>query len=440
MERRTPQVRRTHRIERYTFVVLLILSSSTLSLTSLGRPTVEKLTSYAAGIRASGPVTLRVRLQRAAKQVQLVSENDLRLTPLSGSHRRGRTLRSPVLIRIEHDHYVASGARGRTRTFSTNVPLLISSKSELTFNSVAYPGAIALVRNPDKNTFDVIEHVSIERYLPGVLTRELYPNWSQTTYEAQAIAARSYALNERLRRLSLGSSFDLENTTKDQAYGGSNASDKARLAVQRTQGTTLIYQGAILRAYYSSVCGGRPASARDTWPTGIGFEYNLSAPLQAVPRDCPDSFSPRFRWTVTRTTQTLVQRLQAFGRDNGSSLRLITSLKSIKPIRRNAAQRPATYRLTDQAGKSWRLSAEQLRLALNHNGSSRLGRPDKDSSVFSGDVQIDIDGDAVTILGRGFGHGVGMCQFGAEGLARQGKSVEEILTFYYPGADVVRLY
>lgn len=395
---------------------------------------IASLPSFTPGL------TLRVRLKRDTSQIRVTSDHRVKVGPFDSHRRRTRSILTPLTVRLVKGSFLVRDGRGRSRTFSARSPLRIESTAgDLVLDGVAYPGLFTLTRRDDAESFDVIEHVGIERYLPGVLTAELYPGWSETTYEAQAIAARSYALNERQRRLALGSTFDLESTTRDQVYAGADASRRAVEAVEKTRGVVLTHQGAILRAYYSSTCGGRPASARDTWPTGRGFEFNLASPIQATPRLCPDDKSPRHRWTVHRSARNVVDRLNSFGVEHGLTLGQIRTLRSIKPLRFNAAGRPATYTITDRNGESWRLSAERLRLALNHAGSSGLDPPAKDSRVWSGDLDIRVDGGRVVINGRGFGHGVGLCQFGAEALARQGRSVEQILAFYYPGAKLAKL-
>lgn len=379
--------------------------------------------------------TLRVRLAADVKEVALDAPRGVRAVE-SARRRGGRDLIGPVLIYSVGERVFARDARGRTRSWPVGAAVSFEPIAErLSIEGALYPGAAVIHPKPG-GAFDLVEHVPIEEYLPGVLTRELYPGWSDAAYEAQAIAARSYALHERQRRIALGSYFDIESDTRDQAYGGFEASDLARRAVERTRGVTLTYLGSTLRAYYSSTCGDRPGSARDTWPTGRGFEFNLAGPIQAAPRECACSFSPRHRWSVERDHDELVPRLRAFGADQGLAIRDITSLASIEPERRNTADRPATYRITDRDGKHWRLSAEELRLALNHAGSSGLDRPGRETAVWSGDVEVKIADGRVGVTGRGFGHGVGMCQFGAEGYARQGWSAEQILAHFYPNAEL----
>lgn len=443
MERRTPaQHPRTIATLSLalTFVILCVfaLTRATKPLAQAEAPSLAEVARPARVIETVDQ-PLRVRLLRDQRSIVVDADSSLRIGELRSGRFRERTYSGPVEIRFEGMRFTVRDHRGRTTSFASAHPLRIEAVAGLLrLNDAAYPGAFQLHAAPGAVTFDVIEHVDIEEYLPGVLTRELYPNWSATAYEAQAIAARSYALHERERRIAAGSHFDVESTTQDQAYGGAGASEKAHAAVRATRGVVLMHQGAILRAYYSSTCGGRPGSARDTWPIGRGFEFNLAAPIQATPRECPCEFSPRYRWTVTREIDRAVARIRAYGASQGMAIRDVGSIKSITPIRHNAAQRPAMHQITDRAGATWRLSAESLRLALNHSGDSGLGRPDKELTVWSGDIEITVEGDTLRIDGRGFGHGVGMCQFGAEGMARQGRTAHEILMHSYPGAEIRR--
>ncbi len=440
MDGRAPDSRRLSRRWRHRplFAFLLVLPMA--SFTAEQRP-LDDVDRTPTSRPLASDVVMRVRLMRDVNEVVLNADSGVLVDTLRGRGRDGRVFQSPVRVRLVGSGLNVRGADGRSRTYSATSPLRLEAMSgRIRLGDAEYPGFMAIEAREDEKTFDLIEHVNLEEYLPGVLSRELYPNWSLTTYSAQAIAARSYAIQERERRIAIGSSFDVESTTQDQAYGGSDASDKAKLAVAQTRGKVLTYQGAVLRAYYSSTCGGRPGSARDTWPIGRGFEFNLAAPIQGVPHECPCDFSPRYRWTVERSSTVLARRMRAFGADQGMAIRSIRSLHSIEPERHNAAQRPATYRITDAEGATWRMSAEELRLAMNHNGSSGLGRPEAADTVWSGDVSVEIKGERVIITGRGFGHGVGMCQFGAEGLSRTGKSPEEILAVYYPGAELSRMF
>lgn len=314
--------------------------------------------------------------------------------------------------------------------------------------------------------FDIIEYVGLETYLPGVVCKELFSDWNLRTYQAQAIGARSYAIHERLRSMAAGKTFDVESTQRDQVYGGATESAVALEGVKSTKGMIVEFNGTVLRTYYSSTCGGRVASARDTWPTGKGFEFNRAAPLQAKKREFACQRSPLFAWTVERDRAELVQRIKAFGQKNGYAVRNLTDLVDIKATKFNEVGRPQEYRLIQPDGKWWTLKAEELRIACN----TEPGGPAADeftpvmaadapggaatkletlravppitrkTRVNSGDLEFAFNGSTVTIKGRGFGHGVGMCQYCAKGFSEQGYSASRILETFYPGAKVVKAY
>jgi stage II sporulation protein D len=314
--------------------------------------------------------------------------------------------------------------------------------------------------------FDIIEYVGLETYLPGVVCKELFSDWNLRTYQVQAIAARTYAIHERLRSMAAGKVFDVESTQRDQVYGGATESSVALEGVKSTRGMIVEYNGTVLRTYYSSTCGGRVASARDTWPTGKGFEFNLAAPLQAKPREFACQRSPLFTWTVERERAELVQRIKAFGVKNGYAVRNMTDLVDIKATKFNEVGRAQEYRLVQPDGKWWTLKAEELRIACNTEptgpkagdefsdvvpgsiGAAPAKMEDlralppitRKSRVNSGDMEFAFNGSQVLIKGRGFGHGVGMCQYCAKGFSEQGYSAPKILEIFYPGAKVVKAY
>src|SRR5690606_23410329 len=133
--------------------------------------------------------------------------------------------------------------------------------------------------------------------------------------------ARTYALHQRERAQRLGRPFDLEATVIDQAYAGATDLEVARRALADTRGTVLTWQGELLRAYYSSTCGGRSAAAADIWPTSGEFAFNLAAPIQAYRRDHACEGSPVYTWEVTRTRDDLSRRFREWGKINGSPVK-----------------------------------------------------------------------------------------------------------------------
>lgn len=442
----------------------------------VAKPTPREIeTRPAEPARAEGEPILRVRLLGDVRDVVLSGPKSLTIGP-EGKPTAARSLATPVkvlrletgwLLRDGADRPVAFGnpAQGAAEALSVRpaVPGLIK------VNDAPYPGEFTLLPKAPRAAsqpaspapavgttgapgtpppapsnvlpFDLVEHVALETYLPGVISRELLPNWSLTAFKAQAIAARSYAMHERERSLKAGEAFDLESSQLDQVYGGAVDHAVANRAVAETRGMILTFQGHVLRAYYSSTCGGRPAAAKDVWPTTRGFEFNLDAPIQGVQGpETACGYSPRSTWSVARSREDISKRLAAYGRDQNLAVRGLRLLVRIEPLNCTNDGRPTSYRLFDSDGAWYMLSAEQVRTGCNWIGTS--GRPPvtAQTRVLSGDLTMTTKGTDFIIEGRGFGHGVGLCQYGAEGRARAGETAEQIVRHYYPGARLEKVY
>lgn len=383
--------------------------------------------------------TIRVRLENDAEMIRL--EGPSRYRVRAGRSAQSARLEGPLEIELTGDRWAVRDGRGSRRWFDRADTLEVISLdgSPIAIKDVRLSGTLHMVKSGD-GSFDVVEDVDLERYVAGVISKELYPGWSRSAFEAQAIAARSYALHERQRRRARGDHFDVVSTVQDQAYGGLSDNATALDATRATHGMTLTFGGHLLRAYYSSTCGGRAASARDTWPTSRGFEFNLARPLQGMERAFECEGSPRFRWRVERPAARLARRIAAWGAANGSLVRKLDSIRSIEPSAYNATGRPSKHRITDGEGKWYELSAEELRLAMNFTDGGQLWPLASGERVLSGDIDVAVRGATAEITGRGFGHGVGMCQFCAEGFSKRGESATMMLSRFYPGAEVRRLY
>ena len=383
---------------------------------------------------------VRVRVFRARGAEPFVelgkSGQSLRVAGLD----EGEAVRpGPLEVRLGSDGWSVIDAEGRRLGGPGTETLEITadrpSEALLLFER-AYPGTLRLTPRSDVDTpaFDVVNVVGMETYLPGVVAGELYDHWLLETRAAQAIAARSFASSEcahyRNRR-----AYDLTNTASSQVYIGRTGHETSLEAVRMTRGVVLTSEGVLLPGYYSSCCGGLAAAAADA----IGPNpVNGLAPLRgrAGPDVCSEAVVAR--WKVERPVAALSRRLAAYGRDRRredlAALELVTSIEAAAT---NPHGRPTRYAITDAGGRRVELSAEALRSAANH-GTEEFPRPQR--PLWSSHVTVTVDGDTAVFDGRGYGHGVGLCQFGAERLARSGKSHREILAWYYPGAELVEAY
>ncbi len=284
-----------------------------------------------------------------------------------------------------------------------------------------------------------VNHVDMETYLAGVLARELYQSWHIRTYKAQAIAARTYAMYE-MGAFGKTHRYDLRADQSSQVYGGVSAeTDKARRAVEETRGMVLAAgpegREKIFRAYYSACCGGVTNSVYVITGPPV-----TSGPL-AGGQTCRDCAScTRYRWAPVTVSKEVVYR--ALSRRYQQVVDL-NGLKTIKIVEvadcagggADFKPRPVWIDVVGLNGRKVRIRAEDLRMSLLADGYPRAKR------LYSMNCRVrDVGGSIVFDRGRGFGHGVGLCQWGAQAKAQKGWPVEKILSAYYPGAKLFKAY
>ncbi len=395
------------------------------------------LTSVVSSI--SREPAIRVRIARGTSNVKITGPSQLYISPLKNSSSDKRWLfATPVTITHQADGFVIRSSQSPALVWKQSaLKVEVEANDIIHVDQTGYAGWIALHATKhtgnDRSQFDVINHLPLESYLPGVLHKELYKNWSPATFRAQAIAARSYAIVQGAANRS--KYFDVESTTASQAYAGAGAHNRARRAVRDTRGLVLTYRNRVLPAYYSSSCGGVGQDASVAFPYGQNIR-----PLRGYNHGAWCAKSTRFRWgPVTRSRLHLQQRLAAWGHTNRHAIANLKTIATITVSSRNAVSRPARFTVTDITGQSYGLPAESFRFACNYQAPS-VQRLSDAARLKSSDVDVHLNGDMILITGRGYGHGVGLCQWGAQALARAGHQEYTILSFYYPGAGVTKAY
>jgi stage II sporulation protein D len=308
------------------------------------------------------------------------------------------------------------------------------------FGSV-WPGKVRLVLQPDdpNEPVDVVHEVPMETYLSGVIAKELFNNWGAATHRAQAIAARSYAVCEMAmwkgRR-----HFDVVAGEQSQAWIGTTAHKRSLDAVAATRGQVLVWESRVVPAYYSSCCGGARAAARDAISSAILHDI---PPLGVARGDAGDccSWAPTYRWNSRMDLATFARTLPAWARAEGyASLFKVDGVRRVEILEKNPAGRPVRYALTDAKGQRFEVTAERLRWALNADPRNPANlRPAKER-IKSAYFEPLVAGGELVLSGRGHGHGVGMCQYGAEAMSKKGAKEAAILSRYYPGASVAKSY
>lgn len=359
----------------------------------------------------------------------------------AGGKRSGITLQSPINIKRKSINWVIKDKTGFGISVDGLKPVqIISDASEnhkLWIGKSIYPGSLSVHpmdlggKFRDDGAFDVINSVPVEKYLPGVLDKELYKHWHAETFAVQAIAARSFACAEA-QYFAKSRHFDLTNTQASQVYGGQTQSKAAKQAVERTKGIVLTWNNTLVPGYYSSCCGGIAADA----VSEIGSNpINDIPPLRA--RSTPDAciHAPVYRWQYERSVKDLTKRIQAYGRSsNKKTLAGLSEVVSIQKAEANPYGRPSVLSISDVQGNKANIPTIRFRAAVDYSGG---GLKALNEPLLSSFVKVQIENQTATFNGRGFGHGVGMCQYGAQALSVKGLTFEEILSMYYPDSYLV---
>ena len=298
-----------------------------------------------------------------------------------------------------------------------------------------YRGALSIIAAD--SGFQILNRVPVEQYLRGVVPRELgtRDTRDRAALEAQAIAARSYVVT-RLGNATRG--FDVTATTSDQVYGGVGAENSAAdAAVAATAGLVLMYNGRIVNAPYHSTCGGSTAAPSEVWgSTDSPYLRAVSDRIPGSDRSYCD-IAPRFRWERSWRSDTLAAVVERYIRAYASvTSDSVGAIRSVEVDGHTASGRVATLWIETDRGR-YRLQRNDIRYVLRSPGGELLN-----STYFSPEVARSPDGrlTRLTIRGLGYGHGVGMCQWGAVGRARAGQDFRTILRTYYPGTTVARAY
>jgi len=386
---------------------------------------------------------LRIRIGRSLTRATVGQPGRVTVGPGPGDRGKTQPRRFQAPLRVTHDKqgFILTQPDGTSLRWRLTTLVITSPDDRTALDNHPYPGGLHLVAERSDTgqptgRFDAVNHVGMEAYLPGVLSKELYPGWDEEAYRAQAIAARSYAIWEMNLPMRRAGHYDLEASQASQAYIGGKASDKARRAVAATRGRVLVYGGRVLPAFYSSCSGGVGQDAVAAWPGKV----DDLAPLRGRSHGNWGRISSKYQWgPIVRDRASLSRRIAAWGRAEEHPVAAMGTLAAVRVSATNSAGRPTKMRLTDERGRTYELFAEELRMAANFRVSG-LPPIDMSNMVYASNLGMQVAGNQARITGRGFGHGVGLCQFGAQHMATQGYRYPRILGFYYPGAILRTVY
>jgi stage II sporulation protein D len=314
-------------------------------------------------------------------------------------------------------------ALGDEHIQANDIILIPKRDAALVVDKHTYRGSLRIQRAGDD--LRLTNHVDVESYLRGVLRGELPRYFHPESFKAQAVAARTYVLYQK-QRAPKDRTFDVRDDEGSQMYIGVRGEDRVAVeAVRETRGQACVWcdhgVDRLFCTYYSSACGGLTQHVNNVKrndPAVPPLEGNV------VCKDC--YLAPHYRWKpVSLSKEEVTRRICK----NYPSLRRLGTIVGLKPKSTTTDGRITNMELRGSSGEVGTLIGEDFRLSIGGH------------TLKSTNFRIGVNGDEFTFSeGKGFGHGIGLCQYGMETKARRGWRYERILATYYPGSKLKTLY
>ena len=420
----------------------------------------------ASALVLTGAAPGQLRAQQANPQVRVLLLETVKLTlaapqqPLvlrAGSQRWSLAPLEPVVLQLAAGSLVLERAAGVERlpavrelwlepaAQSAGPPLDLQFSpqegADFQLQQRGYRGRLQVLVG--SSSLQAVNHVPLEAYLPSVVASEMPASWPQAALRAQAVAARTYALRQRKP----AAAFDVSATVSSQVYKGVEAeTPSTRQAVVSTRGQVLMFGPGLANTVFHSSAGGSTENSGDLWSQQLPY-------LVSVPDF--DQHSPVHAWQLRLEPEQLQK---AFGEIGGAQRIDVLATTGSGRVRQARVTGPAgTLVLTGAQLRSrlglkstmvrFEVLAPQLAALPTSLPTSLPALPPlmpraadqsglAEPAISPDQVPVQLPPPSLLAIGRGFGHGVGMSQWGAQGMANRGQSYEQILHHYYRGTEL----
>lgn len=315
----------------------------------------------------------------------------------------------------------------KNESFASDKFILASAENDdiVKINGKRYRGKVQI--SSSGNSLDIINLVNMEDYVKGVLAKEMPVGKNEENLEALkalAVCVRTYAQ----KKLNDGKIyFDIYDDTRDQVYGGLDAeSPLSNKAAEETKNLILKYNGTQATLFYHSTCGGYTESSQNVFTK----EY---VPYLKSIKDGSEPYckiSPRYEWTETYSKELIISRLKNYS--------LIDDLNyHLEDI--SILSRFNSGRVNEMEIKVVSNNGEKKNIIIRGNEIRNILRTSDGKMILWGTMfEISKKSNSIVLSGKGFGHGVGLCQWGAIALSQKGWSYKDILEHYFPGCELSR--
>lgn len=384
----------------------------------------------------NNPIIRVLILETKAKSViEIPSSSNLK------NHWLKKTVQSLQKINLSfQSEKVGLDFGGYTLQIPDSVFIEIPSNQTFTLNKKVYRGSLLILKT--ETGYQIINYVELELYLLSVIPAEIGINRKNTDFEAvktQSIAARTFTIDKIINKKSDSKNYDLLATTFDQVYDGvKSESPNYNVCIAETRGMIGLYNDELIQGLYHSTCGGQTENSESIWG-GKRFDY-LTSVFCGDGKNNFCSASPYFSWEreikisgrVGQIKKNLERHLKP---ETMQSFFKSLSIDSISISKRDSSGRVSNIDLKNKSG-IFTVKGDYVRWAFADEAGNILP-----SNWFKMSLNYD-HGKLISVKfnGRGYGHGLGMCQWGAIGMSRLGYNFEQIFKFYYRGTKIVKLY
>ena len=274
-------------------------------------------------------------------------------------------------------------------------------KGDLLVNGTHYPGNIEIWKGV--GGLFLINELPLEEYIKNVVSAEVGADWDMEALKVQAVISRTYAIFQKLQNNN--PNYDITSSVLHQVYKGANENARISYAVMNTEGEVLTFNGKLIEAFYHSTSGGMTEAPEEVFGKSYPF-------LKPVTGSCETS--PYWIWERRIPVEEVEKVLNVSG------------IKDIRVSSFTSTKRVKTVEVI-HGGGTLTVKAADLRKMLGWN---RLP-----STNFS----LSRDNGTFVFDGKGYGHGVGLCQWSSLEMARSGMNYKDILVYFYPGT-VIKTY
>ncbi len=390
---------------RNFFVVFISL----ISLALLVSAAAPLRTSFVIPPDINSYLTMRVAIRKNVDSAKLEFSAPFKaLNPVTGDIIVQGLPQRDVQLNAAKDGIVLGSKLIRLSSFH-----LVTEDEMIQVEGRTYRNALRIYKD-EKGKLILVNEIPLDEYVKGVLPKEIDPRWHMEAIKAQAIAARTFALFQALK--DPNAKFYLTNDVYSQVYGGKTSEhSRTSQAVDETKGQVLTYRGMLFPTYFHSSCGGKTTQAQLVW------NVMPISPLNGIQCEfCNIKENKYYNWHSTIPLEEIQKKFS----DRGYSL---TGIRNIEGVERDRSGRYKKVAIYHSKGVYTMRSGDFRLIAGAEKMRSTL-------------VNIKVSGGQVEMTGNGWGHGVGLCQWGSKEMADRGFTHENILRFYYPGSQITQAY